>query len=96
MTVEHPRLAFRRLTPTAVAPRYAHPGDAGMDLAAAAAVTILPRARTAVPTGLALAIPDGWVGLLHPRSGLARRHGITLANSPGTIDAGYRGRSRCC
>lgn len=89
--LEHPRLEFRRLSPHASPPRYSHPGDAGMDLASAAAVTILPRARTAVPTGLALAIPKGWVGLLHPRSGLARRHGITLANSPGTIDAGFRG-----
>jgi dUTP pyrophosphatase len=63
----------------------------GLDLAAAAEVTLEPGERAAVPTGLALAIPQGWVGLVHPRSGLARRHGVTVTNAPGTIDAGYRG-----
>jgi dUTP pyrophosphatase len=84
-------LEVRRLRPDAVLPSYAHPGDAGLDLAAVEAVRLWPGERVAVPTGLAVAIPDGWVGLVHPRSGLARRHGLTVANAPGTIDAGYRG-----
>jgi dUTP pyrophosphatase len=84
-------VAVRRLRPDAVLPSYAHPGDAGLDLTAVEAVILEPGARTAVPTGLAVAIPVGWVGLVHPRSGLARRHGLTVANAPGTIDAGYRG-----
>ncbi len=84
-------LAVRRLRPDAVLPAYAHAGDAGLDLTAVEAVRLGPGERAAVPTGLAVAIPDGWVGLVHPRSGLARRHGLTVANAPGTIDAGYRG-----
>jgi dUTP pyrophosphatase len=80
-----------RLHPDAVLPSYAHPGDAGLDLTSVEAVTLRPGARAAVPTGLAVAVPDGWVGLVHPRSGLALRHGLTVANAPGTIDAGYRG-----
>jgi dUTP pyrophosphatase len=85
------RLEVVRLDPAVLLPAYAHDGDAGMDLAAAADVTLAPMGRAAVPTGLAVAIPHGWVGLVHPRSGLARRHGVTVANAPGTIDAGYRG-----
>lgn len=84
-------LRVQRLDPTLPLPTYAHPGDAGLDLVAASHVTLAPGARAAVPTGLAVAIPEGWVGLVHPRSGLARRHGITVANAPGTVDAGYRG-----
>ncbi|MEX2486031.1 MAG: dUTP diphosphatase [Nitriliruptoraceae bacterium] len=81
----------RRLRPDAILPVYAHPDDAGMDLASVEPVRLVARGRAAVGTGLAVAIPPGWVGLVHPRSGLARRHGITVANAPGTIDAGYRG-----
>ncbi|GGI05562.1 dUTP diphosphatase [Egicoccus halophilus] len=84
-------LSVRRLHPDAVVPTYAHAGDAGLDLSSTEEVVVAPGARAAVPTGLALAIPPGWVGLVHPRSGLARRHGLTVANAPGTIDAGYRG-----
>jgi dUTP pyrophosphatase len=84
-------LRVRRLRPDVAVPAYAHPGDAGLDLAAADPVTLGPGERAAVPTGLAIAVPEGWVGLVHPRSGLARRHGLTVANAPGTIDAGYRG-----
>jgi len=80
-----------RLDPEAVLPAYAHPGDAGLDLAAAGDVRLEPGERAAVPTGLAVAVPTGWVGLVHPRSGLARREGVTVANAPGTIDSGYRG-----
>jgi dUTP pyrophosphatase len=85
------RLAVKRLHPAAVLPGYAHPGDAGLDLATVDAVTLAPGARVAARTGLAVAVPQGWVGLVHPRSGTARRHGVTVANAPGTVDAGYRG-----
>ncbi|WP_235531462.1 dUTP diphosphatase [Phycicoccus sp. Soil748] len=84
-------MPLRRLDPDLPVPTYAHDGDAGADLHAATDVTIAPGERTLVPTGLALAIPDGYVGLVHPRSGLAARHGITIVNAPGTVDAGYRG-----
>jgi dUTP pyrophosphatase len=84
-------LEVRRLDPEVPLPSYAHTGDAGLDLTAAGDVELAPGARTAVPTGIAVAIPTGWVGLVHPRSGLARRHGVTVTNAPGTIDAGYRG-----
>ncbi len=73
------------------APSYAHPGDAGADLRTAVDVTLGPGERALVPTGVALALPDGFVGLVHPRSGLAQRHGLSIVNTPGTIDAGYRG-----
>lgn len=72
-------------------PAYAHPGDAGADLYAAADARIEPGARAVVPTGVAIALPDGYVGLVHPRSGLAARLGVTVLNAPGTIDSGYRG-----
>jgi dUTP pyrophosphatase len=84
-------LRVRRLDPELPLPRYAHPGDAGLDLLAAREVRLGPGDRVAVPTGIAIAVPEGWVGLVHPRSGLARRHGVTVTNAPGTIDAGYRG-----
>lgn len=91
MDGDRPTLRVTRLRDDARLPRYAHPGDAGLDLAAAVPVSLAAGARAAVPTGLAVAIPDGWVGLVHPRSGLARRHGVTVLNTPGTVDAGYRG-----
>jgi len=72
-------------------PSYAHPGDAGADLCAAQDTTLAPGERALVPTGVALALPEGWVGLVHPRSGLAARHGISIVNAPGTVDSGYRG-----
>ncbi|WP_405426174.1 dUTP diphosphatase [Micromonospora sp. NBC_00617] len=72
-------------------PTYAHPGDAGADLVAAAEVELPPGGRALVPTGVAVALPDGYVGLVHPRSGLAARLGVTVLNAPGTVDAGYRG-----
>ena len=85
------RLRVKRLHPDAVLPTYAHDGDAGMDLTAVESVELAPGERAAVATGWAVAIPDGWVGLVHPRSGLALKQGLTVANAPGTIDAGYRG-----
>ncbi|MGW4682456.1 dUTP diphosphatase [Micromonospora taraxaci] len=72
-------------------PTYAHPGDAGADLVAAADVELPPGGRALVPTGVAIALPEGYVGLVHPRSGLAARLGVTVLNAPGTVDAGYRG-----
>jgi len=72
-------------------PIYAHPGDAGADLHAAEAVTLAPGERALVGTGVSIALPDGFAAFVVPRSGLAARHGITIVNSPGTVDAGYRG-----
>lgn len=80
-----------RLDPELPLPCYAHPGDAGADLHAAIDVRIEAGERTLVPTGIALALPEGYVALLHPRSGLAARHGLSIVNTPGTVDAGYRG-----
>ncbi len=81
----------QRLDPDVPLPGYAHPGDAGADLVAAEDVELPPGGRTLVRTGLAIAIPDGYVGLVHPRSGLAARLGVSVLNAPGTVDAGYRG-----
>lgn len=75
-------------------PVYAHPGDAGADLTAAEAFELAPGERATVPTGVSIALPDGYVAFVVPRSGLAARHGITIVNSPGTVDAGYRGEIR--
>jgi len=72
-------------------PSQAHPGDAGVDLFAAAGVRLAPGERALVPTGVAIALPDGYAAFVHPRSGLAARHGVTIVNAPGTVDAGYRG-----
>ena len=72
-------------------PGYAHPGDAGADLYARQDVSLAPGERALVPTGVAIALPTGYAAFVHPRSGLAAKHGITLVNAPGTIDAGYRG-----
>lgn len=73
------------------APSYAHPGDAGADLRARVDVELAPGQRVLVPTGVSIALPFGYVALIHPRSGLATRHGLTIVNAPGTVDAGYRG-----
>ena len=80
-----------RLDPDLPIPARAHPGDAGVDLYAAADVELAPGERALVPTGIAIALPDGYAAFVHPRSGLALRHGVTLVNAPGTVDAGYRG-----
>jgi dUTP pyrophosphatase len=72
-------------------PSYAHPGDAGADLMSTVDLTLAPGERALVPTGIALALPEGYVALVHPRSGLAARHGLSIVNTPGTVDAGYRG-----
>lgn len=85
-----------RLDPGLPVPRYAHPDDAGADLMTTVDVTLAPGERQLVPTGVAIALPPGYVGLVHPRSGLAARHGLTVVNAPGTIDAGYRGEIKVC
>jgi dUTP pyrophosphatase len=86
-----PELPVRRLDPSLPLPAYAHPDDAGADLRAATEVVLPPGGRATVGTGIAIAVPDGYAAFVHPRSGLASRHGITLVNAPGTVDAGYRG-----
>ncbi len=82
------------LVSNADAPAYAHPGDAGADLRSSEAVNIPPGERRTVSTGVSIALPDGYVGLVHPRSGLAAKHGVTVLNAPGTVDAAYRGEIR--
>ncbi|HUU61126.1 MAG TPA: dUTP diphosphatase [Acidimicrobiia bacterium] len=89
-----PRVLVRRLDPGLPLPARAHPGDAGVDLYAAEAVTLAPGERATVGTGVAVAIPDGYAGLVAPRSGLAQRHGLGIVNAPGVVDAGYRGEIR--
>jgi dUTP pyrophosphatase len=83
-----------RLDPGVPLPGYARPGDAGADLATAEDVDLAPGERAVVRTGIAIALPDGYACFVHPRSGLAARHGVTMVNAPGTIDAGYRGEIR--
>jgi dUTP pyrophosphatase len=81
----------RRLDPEVPLPAYARPGDAGCDLVTTVDVELAPGERALLPTGLALALPEGYAAFVHPRSGLAARHGVGLVNAPGTVDAGYRG-----
>ncbi|MCW2753618.1 MAG: dUTP diphosphatase [Marmoricola sp.] len=85
-----------RLDPGLPLPAYAQPGDAGADLFAREDVVLEPGERRLVPTGIALALPEGYVALVHPRSGLAHRSGLSIVNAPGTIDAGYRGEIQVC
>ena len=87
-------IALRRLDPGLPPPSYAHPGDAGADLFTTVDVTLAPGERAMVPTGIAIALPDGYVAFVVPRSGLAFKHGITIVNAPGLVDAGYRGEIR--
>ncbi|HEV8425163.1 MAG TPA: dUTP diphosphatase [Actinomycetes bacterium] len=92
--MDAPELPVRRLHPDLPLPAYAHPGDAGADLRAAEEVVLPPGGRAVLGTGMALAVPEGYAAFVHPRSGLAARHGITVVNAPGTVDAGYRGEVR--
>jgi dUTP pyrophosphatase len=82
------------LDPELAEPHYAHPGDAGADLVTAVDIELPPLGRATVPTGVSIALPDGYAAFVHPRSGLAAKLGITLVNAPGTVDAGYRGEIR--
>lgn len=94
MVVESKRpvdVLITRLDPDVPVPGYAHPGDAGADLVTTTAVTLAPGERAMVGTGIAVALPDGYAAFVHPRSGLAHRLGVSLVNTPGTVDAGYRG-----
>ncbi len=88
-------LRFRRLRPEAELPSAQHSGDAGLDLRSAVDAVVEPGERVMIPTGVAVAIPEGHAGLVLPRSGLAAKHGLTMANAPGLIDAGYRGEVIC-
>lgn len=90
------QISIHRLDPELPLPSYAHPGDAGADLHAREDVTLEPGERRLVPTGISLALPEGYVALVHPRSGLAHRTGLSIVNAPGTIDAGYRGEVKVC
>jgi dUTP pyrophosphatase len=87
-------IKLKKFTETAIVPKYAMPGDAGADLYADTSVMLRPGKRQLVGTGLGIEIPFGYVGLVHPRSSFANKYGVTVANSPGTIDAGYRGEIR--
>lgn len=89
-------ILLTRLDPDVPLPAYARPGDAGADLVTTSDVVIQPGERATVGTGIALAIPEGYAGFVHPRSGLAARVGLSLVNTPGTIDSGYRGEIRIC
>ncbi|GAB2466243.1 dUTP diphosphatase [Xylanimonas ulmi] len=98
---EHPQprdttvdVLIRLLDDAVPVPSYAHPGDAGADLVTTVDVEIAPQGRVTVPTGVAIALPDGYAAFVHPRSGLAAKHGLTIVNAPGTVDAGYRGELR--
>ena len=84
-----------RLDPSIPMPVYSKPGDAGADISTRIDVVLKPGERALVPTGISIALPDGYVALVHPRSGLAIKHGVTMVNAPGTVDAGYRGELAC-
>lgn len=89
--IDEEAIEILRLDPGLPLPSYAHKGDAGLDLFAAQDLLLAPHERGLMPTGIALALPEGLAAFVHPRSGLALRHGLSIVNSPGTIDAGYRG-----
>jgi len=86
-----PEVLVQRLDGGVALPVYAHPGDAGADLVTAVDVTLAPGERVVVPTGIAIALPEGFVAFVHPRSGLAAQMGLGIVNAPGTVDSGYRG-----
>ncbi|PXY28152.1 dUTP diphosphatase [Prauserella muralis] len=90
------QVLLTRLDPDVPLPSYARPGDAGADLVTTSDVVLPPGERTVVGTGVAIALPEGYAGFVHPRSGLAARVGLSIVNTPGTIDAGYRGEIRVC
>jgi dUTP pyrophosphatase len=94
--VSHVRVLLSRIDPDVPAPSYAKPGDAGADLVTTADAVIEPGERVTLGTGVAIALPDGYAGFVHPRSGLAARAGLSVVNTPGTIDSGYRGEIKVC
>lgn len=89
--ITQPEILIKLLEPQVPIPSYAHPGDAGADLVTTVDVTLAPGQRALVPTGIAIALPEGYAAFVHPRSGLATKFGLTIVNAPGTVDAGYRG-----
>jgi len=89
------QVLIKRLDPDLPLPKYSKGGDAGADIVSRIDITLAPGERALVPTGIALALPDGYVALVHPRSGLAIKHGVTMVNAPGTVDAGFRGELQC-
>ena len=89
------QVLIKRLDPGVPLPKYSKGGDAGADIVTRVDVTLAPGERTLVPTGIAIALPDGYAAFVHPRSGLAIKHGVTMVNAPGTVDAGYRGELQC-
>lgn len=90
------QVQFQQLDSELPAPSYAQPGDAGADLQSVESFVLQPGERRLVGTGIAIALPEGYAGFVHPRSGLAARHGISIVNAPGTVDAGYRGEIKVC
>ena len=94
MTSDRVEILLKRLDRGLPLPERAHPGDAGADLFSTQDVELAPGQRALVPTGIAIALPDGYAAFVHPRSGLAAKHGVTIVNAPGTVDAGYRGEIR--
>lgn len=89
------QVLITRLDPELPLPRYAKGGDAGADIYTRIDFTLAPGERALVPTGISIALPDGYVALVHPRSGLAIKHGVTMVNAPGTVDAAFRGELQC-
>ena len=89
------QVLIKRLDPDVPLPKYSKGGDAGADIVSRIDITLAPGERALVPTGISIALPDGYVALVHPRSGLAIKHGVTMVNAPGTVDAGYRGELQC-
>jgi len=89
------QVLITRLDESIPLPRYAKGGDAGADLVSRIDITLNPGERALVPTGISIALPDGYAAFVHPRSGLAIKHGVTMVNAPGTVDAGYRGELQC-
>ena len=89
------QVLIKRLDPNLPLPKYSKGGDAGADIVSRIDITLQPGERALVPTGIALALPDGYVALVHQRSGLAIKHGVTMVNAPGTVDAGFRGELQC-
>jgi dUTP pyrophosphatase len=90
-----PQILITRLDESIPLPVYAKGGDAGADIVSRIDITLNPGERTLVPTGISIALPDGYVAFVHPRSGLAIKHGVTMVNAPGTVDAGFRGELQC-
>ncbi|MDJ1121477.1 dUTP diphosphatase [Olsenella sp. YH-ols2217] len=96
MASERLRVPIKRLDPAVELPAYAYPGDAGLDLRANEAVTLWPLERRLIGTGLAVAIPEGYAGFVQPRSGMALKKGLSMANTPGLVDSHYRGELKVC